>query len=192
MRKGLVHMLCGAISLVLLIGASIYVAVYIAENAVAKTIIDQFGYVGITIIGYIGGLNLFIPVPGSSFTPIFLAAGVPLIGIIVALSFGSLLADYTAYLIGRLGKTYAKNTGGIWYKRVLQLSLTHKNLIPFFVFAYASLVPLPNEVIIIPLALLGYNFLYLLLPLALGTVIHTTLFSFGVSSLFNMAFINAI
>jgi membrane protein YqaA with SNARE-associated domain len=178
-------MLLGALFVIALLVFSIFAADYVAQNDFAKTIIDKLGYIGIIIIGYIGGLNLAIPVPGPTLTPIFLAAGFSFAGIIVALSFGSLLADSTAYILGHLGRAYAKHRGSKMYERIQRLTLEKRRVIPLLVFAYASLVPLPNEIVVIPLALLGHKFRTIIVPLTLGTIVNVIILSLSVIGISN-------
>lgn len=181
--RNIANTIGGLIAIIFLFIASVYAAEYITQNEFAKMLIDQFGYIGMLVIGYVSGLNFVVPIPGPTFTPIFLAAGFPLAGIVAALSVGSLLADLTAYFLGYFGRTYTEQIGSAWYRRIQKLYDRNTLILPLFIFLYVIFAPLPNEIIVIPLSLLGYQLQKLILPLALGTVLHVALLSYGATQL---------
>jgi hypothetical protein len=61
------------------------------------------------------------------------------------------------------------------------VSSAHPGLIAVFVTIYAALVPLPNELILVPLAFAGVSWRLLLVPLIVGAVIIQTLLVTGVT-----------
>jgi len=64
----------------------------------------------------------------------------------------------------------------------------HQSYIPFIIFGYFVLAPLPNEVILIPLAIIGYKYKKLIIPLIIGNVLHHTIMVFGYSTIFSWIF----
>jgi membrane protein YqaA with SNARE-associated domain len=53
---------------------------------------------------------------------------------------------------------------------------------------YAALVPFPNEAILIPLAISGIKFRYLVAPLLIGNMLHQAILIVGVDSLTRFVF----
>ena len=51
------------------------------------------------------------------------------------------------------------------------------------VFVYASIVPLPNELLLIPLGALGVKLRSLILAFVAGNIIHVTILAYGLTSL---------
>ena len=46
-------------------------------------------------------------------------------------------------------------------------------------FLFASLAPFPNEIIVVPMAFLGYRFTYVLLPVFLGNMVFNSIYAIG-------------
>ncbi len=147
---------------------------------------QEFGYLGVVITAFIAGLNAIVPVPAGSFVPIFVAAGLAMPLIIVALVIGTMLADLLAFYIGMKGRELTIED----YPRVLAFTNwlrrdTDRYIIPG-VFLYAAFSPLPNELILVPLAIAGVRLRVLILPLLVGTIVYQTAFALGAQSLFTL------
>lgn len=141
-------------------------------------------YFGVTLLAIVAGLNVFIPLPAGTFAPIFVEAGLWMPFIIVALTLGTIIADYIGYVFGRWGRVgisekYPKLMA--YYENLI--TRHHFWLLPA-VFIYASFSPLPNDAIILPLAILGMRFRTILIPLTLGNLLYHTMFSYGAQNLF--------
>ena len=63
------------------------------------------------------------------------------------------------------------------------IATDHKNWVLPVVLIYAAFAPLPNELILIPLAVAGVRFSHLLLPLIIGSLVHQLLFTYGATSI---------
>lgn len=168
--------------------SALYLADFVANNAMAQNLVGQFGYLGILFIAMIAGVNVLVPVPAASFVPIFTAAGLWLPVIILMLVVGTTIADLIGYLIGRWSKTFAEEHYPQTYRHVLTLNDNHHGLLLPFVFAYAAFVPFPNEAVLIPLALIGVRFQAILLPLILGNIINQTALALGATNIFSLIF----
>jgi membrane protein DedA with SNARE-associated domain len=165
---------------------SLLFALYVKESAVAQEIIQRFGYVGVMVIAFIGGFNLLIPVPISTFSPIFLAAGLSVPGVILSLTLGTSVADFLSYILGRVGRSYSQITQTSLYQKCSKLYIRHKVFVVPAVALYAAFAPYPNEAILLPLGLLGMRPQTLIAPLLLGNLVHNTLFVLGTSTLFDL------
>ena len=157
---------------------------HITKNDNAQMFVQEFGYFGVVVISFIAGINAIVPIPAGSFVPIFTAAGLELDVIILMLIIGTTLADLLAWYVGVLGRKITLHN----YPRLAEFTdwIQQKNIwvIMLFVFVYASIAPVPNEVILIPLALVGIKLRYLFVPLIMGTIIYQTAFAFGIQNLF--------
>lgn len=176
------------IAFALVLVASLYLANFVANNDLAQNIVGQFGYLGILVIAIIAGVNVLLPIPAATFVPVFVAAGLWMPLIILALVVGTTIADYVGYFVGRWSREFAAATYPKTYARVLSLNERHHNLILPAVFFYAAAIPFPNEAIIIPLALVGLKFRTILIPLILGNLVNQTTLALGVSNIFELVF----
>ncbi len=164
-----------------IIAASFYFSRLIQENAFAHDIIASFGHISILMTGFVAGLNLLVPVPAISFLPVFLAAGFPEWEIILLIALGATIADGAAYVIGRAGRAVMETTTEKKIARwVARIHDEYAWMGYPLVFLFAAFAPLPNEVIIIPLAFLGYRFLPIFLLALAGNLLFNTLAALGV------------
>ena len=122
----------------------------ISQNDSAKEIVEQFGVLGIIVISFIAGLNLFVPVHAATFTPIFLEVGFPIVIIISAMVVGTTVADLLSYFLGRWGKNRTHTKYQKFFDWLYTFKENHYKLILPGIFVYSALVPLPNEIILIP------------------------------------------
>ena len=170
--------------LCLIITSSLFVADYISDNPAALDFISQFGYIGITILATIAGLNVILPIPPASFVPIFTEAGLWLPGVILSLALGTIIADYIGFAFGYWSRATIIAKYPKPMERFEKLFDTHRTLVPYAIFLYAAFIPLPNEAIILPLAVLGMPFRAMFIPLFLGNLLSQTIFSYGIQNVF--------
>lgn len=163
---------------------ALFLAQWIVTSPQAQATITSLGYGGVVLVAIIGGLNIFLPIPAFTLTPIFTAAGLSLPLIILALTIGTIIADYIGYLFGHISKPILYSR----YPRVithLENSITTKPklLIPI-TFVFAAFIPLPNEVLIIPVAVLGVKFRRIFLPLLFGNLLNISIYATGMQTIF--------
>jgi len=151
-----------------------------ANPAVVETI-DAFGYIGVFGAGLIAGLNVVFPVPAATLAPLFLEAGMTVPLIILFLALGTLVADFVGYLIGRTSRTLLEAEHPSIAVIAQKVSGMRPSVVALFVTIYAAFVPLPNELILVPLAFVGVAWRVLIVPLFVGAVIIQTLLVTGVS-----------
>lgn len=160
----------------------------IAKDDALIKVVSEFSYFGVFITAVIAGLNTFVPLPAATFTPLFLAAGLSMPFIITTLVAGTLLADFVGYTLGHVSRELLQNRHPKLFNFFTQLRNEHTNFIVPTTFIYAALLPLPNEFILVPLALAGTNFRKLLLPLIIGNIVHQTLLAYGITNIFQTVF----
>jgi membrane protein YqaA with SNARE-associated domain len=176
------------ILLAAIFAVAFFAASHILGNEEAQEFVSSFGYFGVFTLSVLSGLNLVVPIPAPAFVPIFTAAGYPLWSIVVTMVVGITIADLVGYLIGLLGKEVMSEK----YPRLIQflhsLQEKHSNFIIPFIFIYSAFSPLPNEAIMIPLAMMGYKLRTIIIPFVLGTIIYVSLFAYGVQNIFERIF----
>lgn len=142
---------------------------YFTEKA--KTSNDiMFLYVLAIVSVVIANASVFIYIPYPLI--IFIIAARPDIDqvlLIIASSIGAALGELSAYVLGFAGKKaierqekYEKQVESL--KKILQ----KKPLLVQFLIYFMALTPLPDDVILIPLGLVGYGFIRSLIPCFLG------------------------
>lgn len=164
--------------------ASFYLTQYVSTDEASQKLIQEFGYLAVLFISFIAGLNVFLPVPAATFVPIFTAGGMSLPIIILLLIIGTLIADLLSFAIGH----YGKNVVASHYPKI-QSWLTkqfnkHRNYLPYYIFVFAAFVPLPDEIYLIPLGIIGIRLREIILPLVLGTIVYQTLAAYGIDNIF--------
>ncbi len=165
-----------------------FIAEYTLTHESFQNQIASFGYLGITFLAMVAGLNVIVPIPAATFTPVFTAAGLALPLIVLSLTIGTLLADFIGYAFGKLSReTVATKYPGLVAK--LEHLYEHRRtwLLPV-VFLYASFVPIPNEALVIPLAFLGIRWRLLVIPLFLGNLINQAIYAYGFQNLYHYFF----
>ncbi len=154
------------------------------DNETIRQIVRDYGYIGIFIIALISGFNLAVPVPAISFLPLFLESGLSTLPIIFIISIGVTIADMIAYFFGLAGRQIIKNNKIYRLELLLLRHKSHK-LSLFILFLFSALVPLPNEILALPLGLLGYRPLAIFAVTLSGNFIFNTIYGLGLVKLFN-------
>ncbi|MFA6459097.1 MAG: hypothetical protein WCV79_01705 [Candidatus Paceibacterota bacterium] len=171
--------------LVTLFVVAVLLANLIKGNSVVQDITERFGYMGVFILGFVSGFNVWVPVPAMSFLSIFTEAGLNVVVVVAVVSFGMTCGDTVGYLVGKLGR---KAAGDLpipsWIRRIEEIVNHYKYGLPTFLFLYAGFVPLPNELIVVPAAATGREWYVILVPLFLGNVVFNTLIFMGITSMF--------
>lgn len=160
---------------------------YALESDTVRNLVQSFGYPGIFFIAVLSGFNLAVPIPAIGFYPLFVELGF-ISGIVIGVvSLGMVVGDAIGYLIGSAGKDAVSDTKAEKYLRFLT-SLHEKHpFLPYgFLFIYAAVVPLPNELIVIPMALAGYRFLPMGVMLCIGNIVFNILGAFGIVSVISL------
>lgn len=167
---------------------ALFAAQYIENSTSAQRIITDLGYGGVILIAVIAGINVIVPIPAVTLTPIFTAAGLLLPWIIVSLTVGTLIADYIGYLFGHWSRTHIYRNYPTVVAYIETIYLHHPRLIIPLVFLFAAFMPLPNEVLVIPLALLSVRWRLMVLPLFFGNLINQTIYAYGMDSIYSWLF----
>lgn len=125
-----------------------------------------YGYLGAFLISFMGNLTIFIPVPFAFFIIALGATHNPfLVG--VACGLGSTIGKLFAYLVGWAGRRFIDERYGSRLESAKAL-VRRYGAIMVFLF---SLLPLPDDLIMIPMGILKYSFMNFLLATLIGKLV---------------------
>lgn len=167
---------------------ALYTAQFIENSASAQVIISELGYGGVILIAIIAGINVIVPVPAVTLTPIFTSAGLLLPWIILSLTVGTLIADFLGFLFGKWSRDHIYQHYPRTVASIEKIYINYPRLIVPLVFLFAAFMPLPNEVLVIPLALLSVRWRLMILPLFFGNLINQTIYAYGIDSVYGWLF----
>jgi uncharacterized membrane protein YdjX (TVP38/TMEM64 family) len=161
-----------------------WLAIMARENSFVQHIATEYGWLSVVLISILGSFTLIIPVPALSFVPLFIEAGLNFWGIVSIITFGAILSDIIVFYVARFGK---KIVDAKQWKIFRKLDFW-KNMFPrlplVVLFMYSAFAPIPNELIVVPIALMGYSFKKFIWPLVAGSIIFNLLSAFGVINIF--------
>ena len=152
----------------------------IKDNELVSELVGRFGYVAIFLVAVVSGFNLVVPIPAVSFFHVFLASGLNAFTLIVVISSGMALADFIGYLLGKAGRHIALSTFEVKVMNKFERVKARWNWSPTLaLFLFSSVVPLPNEIVVIPMGFMGYKPISVFPPLFFGHMIFNSLYAFG-------------
>lgn len=129
-------------------------------------LVASYGYAGAFLISIFGNFTVFFPVPFALTIYAFGATLNPLLlGLICGA--GSTLGEFSAYLIGRGGRRIIDDRYG---DRLETAKLLVQEYGMAIIFAFAVL-PLPDDLILIPLGMLRYSLKKAMVAMFLGKTI---------------------
>lgn len=162
---------------------ALWLANYAKDSELLRDLAREYGYLGAFTGGVISGFNLAVPIPAIAFLPLFLESGLNLWIVILVLASGMTLADSVAYILGKKGRHITDNTQQRIIHKLEEVRTNHPRWPLGFLFIFASLAPLPNEVIVIPMAFIGYKAKQVIPILILGNFTFNLLSAFGILNL---------
>lgn len=174
---GLVAVVTGAFSL----------ARVASDNEVIRDAVSNYGYLGAFLISILSGFNLLVPIPVVSFMPLFIESGLSFWPVILVITFGITLADTLACFITLLSKHIATRAsfGTEIFNKFHQFGIDYPRAPLVILFLYASFLPLPNELLLVPLTLARHPLKSMIPVVLVGNFVHQFIFSKGVLEIFN-------
>lgn len=176
------------LAFLIITSGAFYIAYVISHSQEWQTVIQNWGILGMLFLSFVSSINAFIPIPPAAFAPMFLSAGFSYFTVIACFTIGTAGADSLSYVFGWFGRGHAKEHHAWLIQKLDQFIQGHKTLILPATFMYMAFAPLPNEYIMIPLALAGYQYRQLLLPLAIGNFTYFTWTVYGFDTIFDWFF----
>lgn len=170
--------------------AIFYLTNYVAENEPIQNLVAKFGLAGVFVASVISGFNLIFPVPIATFIPLFRESGFELLPLVIVITAGMTTGDAISYSIGRLGRKLIiadNDKDKSWFLNLILRARDKYKVLPYVIlFFFASFAPLPNELTVLPLGILGYRISYLLPILLVGNFIFNYWTSQGVRFVFDL------
>lgn len=170
--------------------AIFYLTNYVAENEPIQNLVARFGLAGVFVASVISGFNLIFPVPIATFIPLFRESGFELLPLVIVITAGMTTGDAISYSIGRLGRELIiadNDKDKNWFLNLILRARDKYKVLPYVIlFFFASFAPLPNEITVLPLGILGYRISYLLPILLVGNFIFNYWTSQGVRFVFDL------
>lgn len=187
-KQRLVRLFLQGVGLALVLAGAYWLARLAQGSEAVRMTVASYGYVGVFAVAFISGLNLVVPVPGIAFVPVFVKSGLDFNYSIIVLTAGMTIADSVAYGFGALGrKVYAYTHQNGRTIRALIRFRKHHRLGPYLaLLVFAMFAPLPNEVMVIPMGILGYRLRHILPVIFVGNFVFNQLYAQGIARLFDL------
>jgi uncharacterized membrane protein YdjX (TVP38/TMEM64 family) len=129
-------------------------------------LVQDYGYLGAFLISIVGNFTVFLPVPYALTIYAFGATLNPLLlGVICGL--GSTVGEFSAYLVGWGGRRVVEEQYGKRLESAKLLVQRHGMLV---IFLFCAL-PLPTDLILIPLGMLRYDIRKAMIAAFLGKAV---------------------
>lgn len=172
-------------ALALLIAVVTWANLYAAEHDLVREMARRFGYPGIFAGAAVSGFNLVVPIPIIAFFPFFMDVGFDRVLTVVVIALGMTTGDLVGYVLGRTTRdVFAPKIRGTMAR--LERLRDRNQVLPFVVmFLYAAFAPLPNEIVVIPLAFLRYPLIGIFTAVLAGNLIFNSLVAFGIVQVFD-------
>jgi membrane protein YqaA with SNARE-associated domain len=137
-------------------------------------IVGQYGYLGAFFISIFGNFTIFFPVPFTITIYIFGASLNPLLlGIVCGI--GSTIGEFSAYIVGRGGRRVLDKRYGERLESA-KLLVQRYGMLVIFLFA---LLPLPDDLILVPLGMLKYNLKKAMVAMFIGKTLMCTVIAYA-------------
>lgn len=176
-----------ALVLIFAVALIFYFSQFAKESEFVRNFVQSYGYFGVFVISIISGFNLAVPIPAVAFLPLFIEFGMDFWTTIILIAIGVTLADSLAYFVGRVGKEIVVHS---FEEKILIKLGNIRERYPrapmFILFFFASLVPFPNEVLVVPLGFLGYRPLKVIPVVFVGNLAFNALYAAGLINIFQL------
>lgn len=171
---------------VLIVMLALWLSAIARDNLAIQNMVSDYGYVGVFIAAVFSGFNLVVPVPVIAFLPLFVVSGLSQWITIALIILGVTIADMLAYYLARMGKHLSPSSLENKTRGISMFLDRHRRLSLVSLFIFAAIIPLPNEILVLPMAFLGYRLLSLFIPVLLGNTVFNTLSMLGVVNIFEL------
>jgi membrane protein YqaA with SNARE-associated domain len=133
------------------------------------------------ILGFLGGTSILFPFPYYLFVVTFAAGGSNPVLIGICTGIGVIVGESTSYFIGYHGRIIFSETYQKRFNKLCKYCNKTKNaiILSIILFLYGALIPLPNDLFILPLGAARYNYWKMIIPLGLGNIIFNIILAFG-------------
>lgn len=167
----------GALTILFLFAAWIFLINKISPEEIVDFLGIKNSYLMVFLFCFIGGISILFPFPyylivftlGATLNPILLG----LVG-----GTGVMLGDSTSYLFGYAGREVISGRLNTILGKIHNWFLKKsKWTIYISLYLYSSIIPFPNDILVIPLGLVRYPYFRVILPLWLGDITFNIIIS---------------
>lgn len=157
---------------------------FAARNLEVRAAVQRFGYAGLLAVSAVSGFNILVPIPVVAFFPFLMQSGLSPVPALLVIAAGMTIGDLAGFLLGRAGRKLVERPA--WLVRMERLQARHA-LAPYvLLFVYAAFVPLPNELVVIPMALIGCRLVGVVGAALGGNLIFNSLAAAGFQGVFGL------
>lgn len=167
-----------------LVGLAAWVNIRANDLELLQELAATAGYPGLFAAAVASGFNV-VPLPVISFFPALLETGFSPLPTLATIVTGMTLGDLVGYMIGSASRGLVGERLTNFRARIDALHQRHRLLPLLLLFAYAAFVPLPNELLVIPLAFMGYSLTRVMIAVLCGNMIFNTLMALLLPWLFS-------
>lgn len=148
---------------------------YISPQKIIDTIGLTNGYGVVFLLAIIGGTSLFIPIPYFLVVGTFAIAGLNPFILGICAGIGIFIGDSTSYYIAYRSRELTSKNISRTFEKIHNWCVNKNSLLfPILIGLYAAIVPLPDDIIIVPAGLIKYPFWRIAVPLLIGKIIFNT------------------
>ncbi len=173
-----------ATAVLVVVGFAVWANLQAPEMEAAREAVAAAGYGGLLAASVVSGFNLVAPIPIVAFYPFLMESGFSPVPTLALIALGMTTGDLLGYLVGDASRGLARGRLRGFRARVEKLHGRHPLLPLGLLFLYAAFAPVPNELLVIPLAFMGYRLAGVMTAVLLGNVIFNAWMAVGVSWLF--------
>ncbi|MFH0951653.1 MAG: VTT domain-containing protein [Patescibacteria group bacterium] len=142
---------------------------------------QRHGYWGSLIFTFLAHTTIIIPIPYTILLLYLGSTGLSIVLLALAAGFGATLGELSSYLVGLGGGALVWRKYGEHFKALKRIIERRPHMMPWVIFLF-GVSPLPDDVLLIPLGMIRYNFFKAVIPMALGKIILAGIFT-GTGSL---------
>ena len=168
-----------------LVAFAVWVNVHAVEIAGVREAAAAAGYWGLFAASVISGFNLLAPVPVALFYPFLIESGFAPLPTLVTIAVGMTGGDFLGYLVGNATRDmlgYRLRRLRARLERMLDALRARHRLLPYgLLFLYAAFAPIPNELVVIPMAFMRCSLAGVMTAVLCGNVIFNSLMASGAS-----------
>ena len=171
------------IGAVLIVVVMLWLSLRSGAQEEIQAVVQTLGYPGMFFGAALSGFNLIAPFPLIALLPLFIASGFTFWGSVIVIALGMTVGDLVGYLLGFTGRKAFSETA--FSKKVIEVVGVFEGKYPmlpyFLLFVYVALIPAPNELVVRPMAFVGYTFRSMAVSIVLGNVVFNILAGFVVT-----------
>lgn len=131
------------------------------------------------IAGVLGGTSIVFPFPYYLVVATAAAGGANPLLVGLAAGLGVVVGDTTSYMVGHAGRRVLPDGAAAVFAPLEKwVADIHSVKFYAFLFVYGSVMPLPNDVIMVPLGAAGVPYWRVIVPFGLGNILFNTATAF--------------